>query len=253
MIKPDLIIISPVSVDYPIWRGWIKKYNNFFEKVCFVWSETHRGLDVRGFVEGDLKDVKNIEYIYTTQWTPGKGDWANICMQEALKKSHANSFLLLHQDLLIKNDKLLPTILQDEQNQLISFFEGVRGCTRFCPAFFLIHKDIYSQTSQDFSAGQVMWEGQLTSVDHLGKISVELLQIYPQFKTLSDFGFLEPDDYEHIKGLAGCYHLLLEGKTPKQVVEIYPRFAVLNRQILACGEKIHPNWANLIQKIAELL
>lgn len=232
MIKPDVIAINAVHVDFPMFRYQIRQYRHLYNDVIIGFSNHHRSMYLKGFIKEAMKndhctfvnDIKNLE---------GK-DWRDVAVNNCLEKSTSSHVLFLEQDFIIHNPEVLKFALSD-LDKTVGFRE--EKLDRLHPAFLLVSREKLEKTSKDFSAKPPDW-------DHFGKLWIDLESQGEKPVLLEDTQFQSPQDWEHMAGMTHNYSLLTEGQPPNYRVE---RFREYNKELLNLDIEQSPEFLRYIR------
>lgn len=197
MIKPDVCLVWPKHVDYPLFRMRLNELRPYFENVYICLSEHYRPLDLEQFLKEKLVDCTFVGMTYATH------DWRNRAVNSILQKSQSPYILFLEQDFLMRNMQVIHTVLAVEEDQpaVIGYKEGMR----IHPAFALIPREIVFTTTRDFSAHPD------DGLDHFGRFFEEL-RGKAKFIDIREFEFKEGKDFYHMAGLTQNYNCQFDGQ-----------------------------------------
>lgn len=234
MNKPDIIVVYPTHIDFPLFRYQIRKYRNMFDQVIIGFSNHYRPIDIREFTRDSMKSD---DIIFIEQSASGL-DWRDSMVNECLNSSTSSRVLFMEQDFIIKSPKFLEDVLSTDQT--VGFREG--NLERLHPAFLLVNRVKINNTTRNFAAKPPEW-------DHFGKFWMDLRDIGEEPILLEDLGLTSPRDWEHLAGLVHNYTLLMQGKYPNYRVE---RFAEYNRECLTLGMEQSSEFLQYIEKAGKL-
>lgn len=215
MIKPDIVVVNPIHIDFPSFRYHISHNRDLYGKVLVVFSQHHKGRDISKAICKMMKDLR------VSHFAPSHyhhEDWRTSAIRQALPHTESDYILFAEQDFLIHNKEMLKDILSNP-SPLVGFYESNQ--VRLHPAWLLVKRDLVLSTSLDFSPGE--------GYDHFGKFYLELLKLGVTPKLLEDYGYASPKDWEHLAGLVHNYDLIMQNLPPNHRVE---RFIQYNRDQL---------------------
>lgn len=185
MIKPDIILVWPLHLDYPLMRYNLDKYRDYFRSITITFSNHHMGIDYSNFIRANLPFANFIEY-------GGKAkDWRNGAINEALDVMPKDGYVLFLEQDFFWTKRFLDKVLQ-HPHLVLHFTEG----KRIHPAFSLVKRILVDETSRDFSAYP-----DKDNKDHFGKFFDELLI----GTHIDDLEVKRCEDYYHLNGLSQNY------------------------------------------------
>ena len=189
----DLIICWPVSVDYPLWREFIKVHRQFFNKVIVVFTKTNQGFNYESFVQDSMKD-EDITFLSSRELKANE-DWRNVAVNEALELSSSNWIWFTEQDLFVIHTAFWPMIAR-----FMLEFDAIGyqdGATRLHPSNLWVKREWIEKTGKDF--------GIVPNVkDHFARFFTSLRLSGAKIKKLDD-----PSPYfYHMNGLSHNWSLL---------------------------------------------
>lgn len=185
MIKPILLTVWPIHIDYPLFRYNLNRFKDYFSGIWIALSNHYQEVDYSNFIRASIPFAHFVEVKHTEL------DWRNDAINETLNKIKTNEpICFIEQDFFIKDEFFFEQIFKDEYN-FIYFMEG----KRVHPAFALVKRKILEMTSKDFSADP-------PKGDHFWKFFKELPTsgIY-----LEQLGVKNKVDYYHLNGLTQNY------------------------------------------------
>jgi len=232
MTRPDLVVVAPDHVDYPLWRSFLRENRSSFGNVIVSFSPSNRNYSLVHFVR---QAMQHDDIIFTSS-AGLTGDWRDAAIRAALACVSSDHILFMEQDFLVWNTRLLASILATDL-PAIGFCEG----SRWHPGFMCLKKDLLALTCMDFGAGD--------GFDHFGKITRDLLQRI-SFVSLEQLGFSSPKDWEHLAGLTNNYDRLLMGSV--DTISSPARFALYNQQALALKIEQSPFFLQILQQAGRL-
>lgn len=153
-----------------------------------------------------------------------KGDWRNVCVNEALTHSNSEWVLFMEQDFLPLDLDFWNQVLTSVEDFDVAGFSDVsrkefvpgKGAwqhgVRLHPAFLLVRRSIIEQTGKDFGAHPEP----SVDRDHFGVVSDEMRAI--QGVRFFDVAVLG-GSWRHWAGLSSNYMLAMEGNKPNYYPE----------------------------------
>jgi hypothetical protein len=198
MIRPDLLVVWPVGIDFPVFRWNIQRFRHMFEKVIICFSYGDHDEDYEDFVRKSFSGWE-ITFLQTPKIESGQ-DWRDVAVNTCLAVSKAEYIWFTEQDFLYKDQKFLEKLFNIEDDTVIhALIEG-----RLHPACIVVSRRMIEQTSKEFGIKPGM-------SDHFGWFT-EQLKDKAKFKGLEELGFHEKQDYIHLAGLTHNYTLCLLGR-----------------------------------------
>ena len=210
MIKPNLIEVWPMHLDYPLHRQFLHDNRKKFSKVIVAFTNMNTGVDYRDWLSQEM----NRDGIITisVRGAAGNEDWRNVAIQEALAYSDAEWVWFTEQDFFPE-----PNMWNELQETLEMYpivdVIGVRQDTRLHPCCLFIKRTILNDTSRDFSANP-------PSHDHFGQIEKDLWNhIPPVFMKI-----INPKLYRHMNGLSQNMWMMMQGQMPNYEPEKFLQY-----------------------------
>lgn len=182
-IKPDVIIVWPSGVDYPLCRWQLQAYKPFFNKTIIA-TYTHGNPDFRPFLKQVMKQTIFVDAGFDSD------TWRERMTLLALGESKAEWVLFTEQDFIWKDDHFFYKVLEAAKTHDVV---GIRQGERLHPSFLLVKRKILDRTKKDFS---VNGDGK----DHFWNVSQELLKI-GKFIDIREIGLFEGIDWYHFSSL----------------------------------------------------
>jgi molybdopterin-guanine dinucleotide biosynthesis protein A len=182
-IKPDVMMVWPSGVDYPLCRWQLQAYRSFFDKVI-ISTYDHGMPDFRPFLKQVMKKTTFVDSGIDND------SWRERCTLSALGESESEWVLFTEQDFLWKAEHFLYKIFAAAKDHDVI---GIRQGERLHPCFLLVKKSTLDKTHKDFS---VNGDGK----DHFWNVSQELLKV-GKFKDIRDLGLFEGVDWYHFSSL----------------------------------------------------
>lgn len=195
MIKPDLILVWPDTIEFPLFSKFLNEERDRFEKVIIVFSQTNWGPSAEMKVMSSITDA----LFLPAETTPPGEDWRNFAVNRALKHSFSPWIWFTEQDFTPK-EGFWKHVAELEEKKVGVI--GIQDNNRLHPCSLFIKRSVLDKTSKDFSARPN--EG----YDHFGKIYQDLDKINVTI------GFVSPEFYHHYAGLTHNLHLLMQGQKP---------------------------------------
>lgn len=208
MITPDILVVQPLHLDFPLWRCNMVKYKDYFRSLTIVFSNHYQEKDYSNFIRVQLPFAKFVEY------KGDKADWRNGAVNAGLDSMPDNGYVLfMEQDFFWKDEKFLKTVFSINEIfgmppiNVITFSED----RRTHPAFAVVKREIVNKTRRDFSA--VPPQG-----DHFHNFFNDIFLGEPGKRlynlsggtnyTLSEMSKIitYKEDYYHLNGLSQNYH-----------------------------------------------
>ena len=226
-MKPDVIVVNPSSMDYPLWRHTVEQVRDQLGKIIVVHYPDHKGRVYTDFVIRAMKHL-DVTHIHIGN---EPGDWRNNAIRNALSKT-GELVLFTEQDFIPKDPVAFfqHTIELFEGNRagnlgldVLGFSDGGEPAIgrRLHPAFLMARWDSIAKTAMDFSARPDI------GLDHFGMFSNELILGNDQIRTLESVGLYPDIHWKHWAGVTHNYNLVMAGQKPcykldefKQYVEM---------------------------------
>lgn len=203
MSKPDIIMQWCIYCDYPLYREWLNKYRDKFDKVILYPSRQHGHIDLEKFVQEELKET----WVngHTIDWTTPGIDWRQAETEPCLERSEAEWIWFQEADFFCKDwDKLFTDI---EKAIETSDMIGLWSPSHFPyihPSCLLIKRELLDKTNKDFRA-----HPEIDGSDHFAMITKDAIDLGAKITTLQDMGYncsMSPDaDCFHLGGLTYVY------------------------------------------------
>lgn len=196
-MKADIIVAWPKNCDYPLWRLFITKFNQRFNQIYIIFTETNKGFDYREFVAYQLNGIKNV-WVYDSPEVKSDQDWRNVAIQSALKRSRAPWVWFTEQDFYVQ-DGFFKEVdrLESEDCQVIAAFQE----SRMHPCSIFIARDLLIRFEMDFS----ILPNQL---DHFGMIQKQIEEADVKI------GKIGERFYFHYNGLSHNWMMVCDGQPP---------------------------------------
>jgi hypothetical protein len=206
----DILVTWPCHMDYPLFRESLESIHKHTKvnKIIAGFSNHYRKYDFRVFLGEVLPFVDFINHIF-----PYPDDWRNVVTNEMLKQSDADYVLFLEQD-FVTIPKFWDQFFAEISSSRMAGWIDEGG--RLHPSFLCVERELLNQTSLNFSANP-------PDHDHFGKVSAELLELYPGFLDIQRY----KEHWTHVGGLTQNYNLIVDGKYPNYNLF---QFSLYNRQ-----------------------
>lgn len=183
-MKPILLVISPLHLDYPLFRYNVKRFEKYFASIWIGLSNHHIGITYENFIRKELPFAHFVDIKHTGS------DWRNDGVNEILDQIKTNEpIAFMEQDFLIKDDTFFEKVFKDNY-RFLYFMEG----DRIHPAFAVVKRDLIEASSRDFSAHP-------PETDHFGKFFSELTTGI----NIEELGVKNKEDFFHLNGLSQNY------------------------------------------------
>lgn len=233
MSKPDVIVVQPVHVDFPLFRYNLKRYRKYFGTIYLGMSRHHEKDDYTDFYTHEVAEDLGNTVIFETE-NQLVGDWRSNVVNQALKLSTSERVLFLEQDFLPRDARIFE-VTSDPALDYNTFLYNENG--RIHPAFCITDKSLVEMTSKDFAARPPLY-------DHFGRFYKELMEI-SRYIELHDLGLFRSEDFFHMAGLTNNYQRVREG------VELYKpsEFLTYNRLCLKLPVRQDPEFKGLMEYI----
>lgn len=247
MVRPDVIVVNPSSVDYPLWREVMNRpvHSDAVGRVIVVHYKDHKGPDYSSFIKGAMPDCTHVDIGNI----PDGRDWRDVAVNQGLKCVKSEWVVFMEQD-------FIPTVplyfflragKAAEECDVVGWVDGatdplgmpINPMTRFHPSFLMVNRRALSKTSKDFSAHTSR------GFDHFGLFSFELGAAGVGVSTLPRIGLKVETDWNHWAGVTHNFHLVMQGQPPCYQVEEFKRFVSLS---LAATVPQHPDFRALCLK-----
>lgn len=241
----DLIVTQPDSTDYPMFRSLIHRTRNIFEQVIVAMNPCHRRLNLRAFIEKEMrKDGCTFVYdVPPNNDSKPMSDWRHCSVIGALRVSKADRICFIEQDWIPSSDVIFRVLCLTPA--IIAPLIGFREVERFHPGFMICNRADLDQTCLDFAT----YPGE-NPTDHFDKVSADLLKMY-------DPHLLHSTWFKHLGSLTNNYYFLdgEKGFETSRFIDL-PAFLEYNRQCLEQHEDgrvtIATDFIPLVKKAAAL-
>lgn len=208
MTSFDLIVTWPDSLDYPIFRQFLKNHRAKFNRVLIPIMKANRpsGVNYVNFLREQAFTDMGVELIEDYEV---KGDWRSSAINAALDRSDGSHVWFTEQDFFIKNTENFYNKILDGIK--LTDFIVFRDNLRLHPALMIVKRELINKTKRDFG----IEEGKS---DHFGKFAEQCIEIMsvnpikPRIYALQELGLIETRDYYHMDGLTHNYHLVMDGQ-----------------------------------------
>src|SRR3990167_1324152 len=197
-VKPNLLCVQPLHIDYPLFCYNIKKYRDLFAGVYVCLSDGHVTWlpDLSNFLTGAYKSI-GAEVVRPRRTGT---DWRDNAVRELVEVAPGPRLLFIEQDFLF-TDSFINSVLTTPA-EFIFYNEG--GRTH--PAFALVDKHTVMKTTQDFSSHPEM------GLDHFGVFFQEVLRLVGTYASLYLLHFRPREDFYHLASLTQNYYNFIHGE-----------------------------------------
>lgn len=242
LVRPDVIVVSPKCMDYPLWRAHIDLYHSYFGRVYNVLYNDNRPGDYSRFVAESSPLISCLD----NQGNTGR-DWREAAVKLALSKSTSEWVLFLEQDFMPVHgpsfyDRCLDSDLLASCDA-VGFVDGdeLKIGVRLHPAFLLVRRSFVDRTTLDFAPHTDQGR------DHFGVFSDDLLKLGARIKTLASIG-LPSTVWKHWAGVTHNFNLVMAGEKPCYMIDDFKEFV---RQSLGVHVRQNPTFMALCQQALE--
>ncbi len=245
MVKPDVIVVNPSSVDYPLWRHTMEQVRDQLGQVIVVHYNDYKGASYSDFVRGAMPWATHVAA------TAGPGDWRNLAVHSGLAKSQSEWVVFMEQDFLPAFPAAFFGLLRmlpkySGRPDVLGWWDGDVGVqlqplnhmTRLHPSLLMVNRQLIESTSRDFGAHTEKGH------DHFGLFTEELKASSARIVSLAEQG-VPKQDWHHWAGITHNFHLVMRGEAPCHNVEEFKRYVRLS---LDAPVQQHPNFVALCQK-----
>lgn len=184
-MKPDILVVWPLHLDFPLFRWNMVKYKDCFRSLTIVFSNHYQEKDYSNFIRVNLPFAKFVEY------QGDKADWRNGAVNAGLDSIPDNGSILFMEQDFFWNETFLDKVLKDKY-KFLYFTEG----ERIHSAFAIVDRKLIDKTSRDFSAYP-----DTDNKDHFGRFFDELTTGI----NINELGVRNRIDYYHLNGLSQNY------------------------------------------------
>lgn len=238
-------VISQICVycDYPLFRAWIKKYRNKFDKVLLYASRHHGVVDLEEYLREQIPETWVSE---TIDWTEPGIDWRQREVTPCLELSDADWILFLEQDFFCDDwDKLWKDVeLAMKTADLIGWWSA-SAFPYIHPCFLLIKRELLDKTKKDFRA-----HPEIDGSDHFAMITHDAQNLGANIVKLQDLGWTEPDHAFHLGGLTYPYQDFKEDET---IIGCKYPAALSTYNEIILGLDLQPEFKELCLKLKTVL
>ena len=189
MQKPDLIIVWPKSIDYPLFRYNLARFRHYFEQVYIAISDNGVTEDYTNFL---TNNITNVHFKAIPRVAAGQ-DWRNVAVNTMLEKATSDHVLFLEQDFLIRDERFFEVLLNQHEYDFIYYDED----GRIHPGCALVPRYLIDKTSKDFSARPPAY-------DHFGLFFLEIGRMSVS-ADLEMIGLHKGEDFLHLSGCTQNY------------------------------------------------
>ena len=180
----DLLITWHESCDYPIFRYFIEKHHDHFNKIIIYFSKHFREPYLSGFLKESLHHIPNIQFLDPIEYKYGLEDWRNIATNYMLKHSTSEWVCSIEQDFFTKDWSALLKKSNEFMNEC-DMFGFMNGTIKpyVHPSFWFIKRAVLEKTSKDFSA-----HPEINGCDHFGMITYDVQSLGIPIVSIDDKG-----------------------------------------------------------------
>lgn len=235
-IKPDVLVLNPVHVDYPYFRWQIRKYRYLFNQVFVVFQSFNSPFfDYSSFAKTCLEE-DNVVCTNIPFCSLKHSDWRDYATNTLLSYSKSSHVLFFEQDFLIYHPTMMEEILSVDQE--VCYWEE-----KIHPAFMFVRRSTIDRTSLNFGVAPGVH-------DHFGRFERDLQAGGHKFLYLQDIGYKDKVDYDHIRAITYNYDQLMNA-----ALHIFrpERYITYLQECLALNIPLHPNWIKNTMKHITLL
>lgn len=221
-MKPDIIVTWPKSMDYPLWRQFIRDNRYRFNDIFIGFMETYDGYDFRQFVQ-EAMQADNVKFYNAP--LPSlvvQEDWRNLSVNSGLIQSQAEWVWFTEQDFMPLNGfwDTVDHFYKNGFDAIVTY----DGMGRLHPCSIFAKRVVIEKTHKNFSIV-------VDKHDHF----------YIFQRDLEDGGFklgsIPSEMYYHMQGLTSNYHLGARGQEPNYKLD---EFVEWLRQCLTVNVPISP-------------
>jgi len=181
-MKPILLVVWPLHLDFPLFRFNIKRYKSHFSSIWIALSNHYQEINYTNFLMAQLPEAHFVDVKHENI------DWRNDAINETLNKIKTDEpICFIEQDFLIKDDSFFTMF--DKDYDFLYFKEG----ERVHPAFAVVKRELIEKTSRDFCPQP--------GGDHFKKFFEEL----PEGTNIENLGLRPTYDFFHLNGLSQNY------------------------------------------------
>lgn len=208
-----MIVTNPYSIDYPLWRKFVKDNRDLFDQIIIGYYQDYRKFNFRDFIMESMPDATHVD----CGIVPGGEDWRNWCVNPALKKSKSDWVLFLETDFIADRSFYEDLFSKIENYDVAGYSDKERttswqgelgdwsATVRLHPAFILVRRSLIEKTSKDFGAHPDI------NRDHFGVFTEELRPLVADDKF---YDLNKRNDWKHYAGLYSNYMLVQAGNEP---------------------------------------
>ena len=193
-------IISQICIfnDNPLFRQFLTKYRNKFNKIILYASRHHGVIDLEDFWREQVKET----WISTNiDWTTPNIDWREVETLPCLEQSNSEWILFMEADFFVDDwDKLWDDIEKVMgEGDLIGWWNET-NFPYIHPCFLLIKRELLDRTKKDFRA-----HPEIDGCDHFAMITRDTQELGAKIVKLQDLGWKEWENAFHMGGLTYPY------------------------------------------------
>lgn len=204
-MKPDLLITWIKHCDYPIFRYWIRKYRDHFDRIIIYWSEHNRFPYYDHFIHdsmiGDSYKTLFMDPTFT-DWSIGE-DWRNHATREMLKYSNSEWVCSIEQDFFCRNwdNFFLNAEQMMKETDLFGWMNNTQS-PYIHPACWFMKREALEKTTKDFSP-----HSEMIGMDHFAWITKEARELNMKIGSFAHADLTTPANTEmfHLGGVNQNY------------------------------------------------
>ena len=245
-MKPDIIMQVCVFVDYPLWRRWLEKYRNHFNKVILYPSRHHGVIDLQKFLEEQVKETWVNDHVI--DWTTPNIDWRMAEVTPCLDYVESDWIWFMEPDFFVRDWDRFFNDAQKLMGKSDTF--GWWNETNFPyvhPCCLFIKRELLDRTNKDFRA-----HSEINGADHFAMVTHDAKKLGAKIIKLQDVGYVEWEDAFHLGGLTYPYQdfkgddTIIGVKNPEAFM-VYNRYSVLAPVVQS------PEYEGLSKNLEEVL
>lgn len=226
-MRPDLLLQWCVFADYPLYRAWMRKYREKFNKIIIYPSRHHGVVDLEAFAKKVVPETWIRGHVI--DWTTPGIDWRQAETEPMLDQVESDWIYFSEQDFFCKNwDKFFSDIEKESKEADIM---GLWNPTHFPyihPSCLLIKTELLNKTNKDFRA-----HPEINGADHFSMITSETyFDGKGRLVSLQNMGYdcdVTPGaDAFHLGGLTYVYQNWKGDGTDHYGVQSIPAFMTYN-------------------------
>lgn len=191
-ILPDLILVWPRHLDFPLWREQLKEHRSRFNRAIIVFTNMNVGEDLRPSLI-PLLAVDQVLFLENDE-VEGDEDWRDVAVNKALEYSDSEWVFFTEQDFTWKPG-FWRTVYREAET-VDYLYVDIEG--RVHPCCIIIKRTLLDETNKDFSVIRDV-------SDHFSRIQLQLV---------GKAHYVIPKIFwHHMGGLSQNLHIQQEGGT----------------------------------------